>query len=193
MKILTLSLCAVAAFAQSALVVPLSKADAEHAKGAYEAMKKAEADWQSVQTDIEHKYISDSQEVTDSISTLSGDLSGTTLNRGVYLHSNGNGTLSLVSDATTETNPCVVYRGSEAIDTSESPLCIAYRKVQKDRADKAEREEKERIAKLPKHTVYTPKDGWRDGFEFSPDFQFIVPKPRPQQPQSWPYLATTLN
>jgi hypothetical protein len=62
---LMLLLIAAATLAQEAKVVQLSKADAERAKASYDAMKKAEADWQAVQADIEHGYVSDAREVEE--------------------------------------------------------------------------------------------------------------------------------
>lgn len=48
------------------------------------------------------------------------------------------------------------------------------------KADEDERRKRE--AALPKKTVYRLKNGWYNGFEFNPDFRFIVPKiPEPSR------------
>lgn len=44
-------------FAQDAQVVELSKQDAEHARVAYETLKKAQAEWDAIQLKTKEKYL----------------------------------------------------------------------------------------------------------------------------------------
>lgn len=162
-------LLALSAFAQTAKVVQLSKADADHVQALYELKQRAEAEWQAAVTDVEHKYVSESRQVPDQ-----GESSGWLIT--------GPAMLSLSSD-----NPCfytpnsilVINDRNEVVSqgAAESTPCKDFlAKNERGRAE-AERVEKERMAKLPKKTVYSLKPGWESGFEFSEGFQFIIPKP----------------
>ncbi len=57
MRYLLAVLIAVSCFAQDAQVVELSKSDAEHAKSAYAALQKAQAEWDAIKDATEQKYL----------------------------------------------------------------------------------------------------------------------------------------
>ena len=193
MKCLILSaVCALSLLGQDARVAQLSKPDAERAKAAYDAMKKAEANWQAIQTEIEHTYVSDSHQEDAPLNNGNLTLSGT-------------GSVStypmIVGDSTTliawkdefdcaAPGTALVKHADGAYGPQEVDLaCMDKKDKARAQAEllraKSKRDEEERRAKAPKITVYTPKDGWTNGFTFSPDFQFIVPKPAP--------ISTTLS
>lgn len=167
------------AFAQSAKVVELSAADVARIQSLFNAKQAAEQAWDAALKDVEHKYLSDSREEPDygpNVGTVAtAMIMGGSSIGDVYWR--GDGGFSVPE------RRCDLYEGlSDSVDATE--LCQKYRarkaaaekKRQAERI-KAEKEEQERIAKLPRKTVYTPKPGWENGFELSEGFRYVVPKP----------------
>lgn len=191
MRFALVLLFAISLFSQDAKVVSLAAADAARAKSAYDAMKKAEADWQAVQTEIEHKYASDSREEEDlnvsSGTLISGDLAVYSpfecASTGAVLRIKNNGDGTYTYEPSAEDQDCVRKRKER-----ESQEAL-------DRA-KAARDSEERRKHPKMHTVYTLKDGWQSGFTFSQDFSVIVPKPEYPTPGRFYgglYSGTTLS
>lgn len=186
--VITALLAAGGLYSQTAKVVPLSQADVDRVKAAYEAKQKADADWQAMQTEIEHKYVSYSREEIDYGTSGAFAISGTGSSSTVLAWDGS--ALRMVS---TEPDPC---EHSRKWDVPPDALCLAYEKVQAEREAKrkadreeADRKEQERLKALPRKTVYFLKPGWQNGFEFSDGFQFIVPRPEPPStPSKYPSL-----
>jgi hypothetical protein len=176
-KFAALVLFALALSAQTAKVVQLSEADAAKVRSAHDALDKAQKAWDAVQQQIRDEYVSTVELVAD--------------------YGKGNAATILVNYAVSaEWSPypqkfeCAAAGSVIKTDgmgnlmpSSFDPDCqLRKAKEATERlkheadAEKARQAEKDRIAKLPKLKVYTVKDEWRSGFEFSEDFRFIVPK-----------------
>lgn len=158
--ILILLLAAIVSLSQSAKVVSLSEADASAAKQAKANLDEAQRKWDELRTDIQQRYVSDAVSVS-----------------GTGLISNSLGSSSTIvwsgGAIRSSIDPCDIR--SVSLDSFDKAVA-ACKEWFTDR-DKAERERKEALAKLPKETVYTLKQDWQGGFEFSDDFRFIVPAP----------------
>lgn len=173
MKIVILVMMSVVGFSQSAKVVALSEADTVQMIKLKGQLRDAQNDLDYFVQRIGERYISDSEQVID-YGTTGWTIVGS---------SNGISTASDARKALTEidvwTDACKdVYLhlsyGTEAVERCQKLLNL--RRKSKAEQDAIEAKEKERIAKLPKKTVYTLKDGWKNGFNFSEDYKYIVPK-----------------
>ena len=169
---------AISGFCQTAKVVQLSDQDAQQVQTAKAALDKAQAAWDALRLDIEHRYVSDEQEVTSSLTVLSG--SGLAIDSHVdstahnYLRTGADGTLTWQS-----LEEACLYVASGSPKQGDIDLCrklLDLRAKSKAEQDAEEAREKERLAKLPKTITYTRKAGWVNGFEFSEDLRFLVPK-----------------
>jgi hypothetical protein len=138
--------------AQTARVIALTPADTTEVSDKYEALQRAQKDWDDLQLKIKEKYTIVSSDDKERGSSYSGWLiinSGAALSSGSFLIGGGD-------------NHC---------ETAEEKL--ARKKLEA----KQEQDYKEYI----KNMRYL-RLGWEDGFEFTKDFKFIVPKTRAVEP-----------
>jgi len=184
MKTATLAVfMAVTGICQTAKVVQLSDQDVKQVQTARAALDKAQAAWDTLRSDIEHRYVSDAQEVTNLVTSGSGlalDSHGY-----VYLDAYGNVTRRSISSSDAnqeEAIACarIAYGIPEQKDIDLCRKLLDLRAKSKAEQDAEDAKEKERLAKLPKTITYTRRPGWMNGFEFSEDLRFLVPKaPQP--------------
>ncbi len=158
-------------FCQSAKVVPVSSPDIQRILDAKKTLDTAQADWDALRKDIEHKYISDSHEEIGTGTT------GTfiTLRSNQFLRGDGSGTV--YNDGSDAEESCKkVIR--EQFQPSDIQLCrklLESRAKSKADQDAEAAKEKAQALKGPRTTVYSLKQGWEQGFDFSEDFHYLVP------------------
>ena len=179
----------VVGFCQTAKVVALSSQDIRQVSAAKSALDKAQADWNAVRLELEHRYVSDSQEVTGYLTAVGGSTSQ-------FLVASGSLTWSASGVSDKEEDACrrVIQEKFWTDDIERCRKLLDLRSKSKAEQEAEALKEKERLSKAPKTTVYSLKSGWDYGFEFSEDLHYLVPRPPPAITTSygqWPNVTLT--
>lgn len=153
---LALFLFPIICFAQDAKVIELKPADAAMLKAKHDALQAAQKAYDDAQKEITHQYLEVGDGDPDAGSFISiGGLTGS----------------NLAGSITFITGPCNRLQ----VGASDAHCLQAKTPTEEEKKQNEKRAEEER-----RQYRYQRK-GWENGFQSSPDFRFIVPKPY-QQP-----------
>jgi hypothetical protein len=161
MRFTILFLLATSVFAQTANVIELTPADQARTQKAWDALQKAQTEWDSTRKELEQKYIlvrEDDPDASNERTLINLDSVGT-----------GMVTNTFWSNGTTSICNTIGYQGD----------CPKPSKEEIEKADK------ERKAYSEAHERYFRK-GFENGVNFSKDFRFIVPKVAEPKTNTWP-------
>jgi len=135
--------------AQEAKVLPLKSDDSFEAKEAWYKLQDAQKEWDAVQSKVKEKYLL----------VPYGDKEA------------GNEILEPCSIS----NPCLSSSTNVFTLTGRTHQLSAVEEEAKAKREEQYRKEAEENRK----TAHYQRKGWENGFQFSSDFKYIVPKPAP--------------